>query len=268
MVGGTRAFGVGKPTPAVMGLLVLCGAVFILEVISFNFLKQTKLIEYLALTPEMVVTRFRLWQPFTYVFVHDPQNFMHVAFNGLMLWWFGVPIERELGKARFIRLFLIASAVTAGAVMLVGVGLAWLNLDVPGLSRAHWAGPTLGMSGVALAFFTAWALKNRDQVILFMFVVPMKALTMLWVSLGIEVLLILTLQAQAWPAHLSGMAFGAIWATWPRWALRERLQLWRLKRGTAARRHLALVRRPGGAGAADEDDEDEPGARNDRRTLN
>ena len=253
----------GRPTRTVTAILVLMGAVFLLEIISFNFLGLPKLIAYLALTPQVAVTKFWLWQPFTYVFVHDPQNFMHILFNGLLLWWFASPVEREVGQARFIRLFVFATAVTGGAVIATGAGLAWLDLQVPTLGRTHWVSPTLGMSGVALSFFTAWALRNREQTILFMFVLPMKAMTMLYISLGIELLLILTLQAQAWPAHLSGMAFGAIWATAPRWAMRERFELWRLRRAKKARRHLALVT-PGEEGAG----EDAGRRSGDRRYLN
>lgn len=256
--GGGNRLGMERPSRAVTGILVLCGAVFLLEIISVNFLGQLTLIRLMALTPELAVRHFHLWQPFTYVFLHDPANLFHILFNALMLWWFASPVERQLGMTRFVRLFVFAAAVTGVAVILAGVVFYWLDLQIPVFSRALWSMPTLGISGVGLAFFTIWALEHRNAQVLFMLFVPMRGITMLWVSLAIEGGLILTQTASAWPAHLAGFAFGAVYVTWPRWHLMDRWRLWRLNRMTSSRRKLVLVQPPdddddeGGGGAAGE----------------
>ncbi|HEV8324625.1 MAG TPA: rhomboid family intramembrane serine protease [Myxococcota bacterium] len=259
MTGGPQmTFGIGRPTRAVTALLILCAVFYLLELISFNFMQVGAMFEYLALTPAAVVKRFFVWQPFTYVFLHDPNHFQHIAFNGLLLWFFASPMERELGMARFVRMTIFATAVTGASVIAVGALLRWANLAVPTLSPVHWYGPTIGISGVGLAYLTAWALRNRERTILFFFVLPMRAITMLWITLGIEVVLILTQEAAAWPAHFGGMAFGAVWATAPSWALGDRLRLWRLKRGSPLRRGLKLVT-PARAPADDGGDDDGDG---------
>ena len=34
------------------------------------------------------------WQPFTYLFLHDPHGLFHILFNMLALWMFGTPVEQ------------------------------------------------------------------------------------------------------------------------------------------------------------------------------
>ena len=40
-----------------------------------------------------------LWQPVTYLFLHA--GFMHLIFNMLALWMFGVDLERRWGRTAF-----------------------------------------------------------------------------------------------------------------------------------------------------------------------
>jgi len=57
------------------------------------------------------------------------------------------------------------------------------------------------------------------------------------------------------------MAFGAVWATAPSWALRDRLRLWRLRRASPLRGNLKLVT-PARARGDDGDDDDGDGDEN------
>src|ERR1700690_3573553 len=50
--------------------------------------------EPFELVPAMVVRFPALWQPFTYLFLHDPNGFSHILINMLSLWMFGVDLEK------------------------------------------------------------------------------------------------------------------------------------------------------------------------------
>lgn len=51
---------------------------------------------------------FQLWQPITHMFMHDMSSPMHLIFNMYALWAFGSPVERILGKSRFIFFYFSA----------------------------------------------------------------------------------------------------------------------------------------------------------------
>lgn len=48
---------------------------------------------------------FRLWQPITYMFLHD--GFQHIFFNMFAVWMFGRIMEVQWGSKRFLRFYLL-----------------------------------------------------------------------------------------------------------------------------------------------------------------
>ena len=48
---------------------------------------------WFGLIPQFVIERRFLWQPVTYMFLHAPGP-THILFNMLILWMFGVELER------------------------------------------------------------------------------------------------------------------------------------------------------------------------------
>ncbi len=57
--------------------------------------------------------QFHIYQIFTYCFLHDDSSFTHVFFNMFSLFMFGAPVERHLGKWRYLFFYMIC-AVFAG----------------------------------------------------------------------------------------------------------------------------------------------------------
>jgi len=56
------------------------------------------------------------WRLITAAFLHG--SLAHIGFNMLALWWFGGPVEKYLGRARFILLYLVSGlAGSAGALI-------------------------------------------------------------------------------------------------------------------------------------------------------
>ena len=54
------------------------------------------LVDWLGLVPQDVLEKHWLWQPATYMFLHA-RTPTHVLFNMLILWMFGVELERMWG---------------------------------------------------------------------------------------------------------------------------------------------------------------------------
>src|SRR4051794_40565994 len=59
------------------------------------------LTDWLQLVPNQVL-HGEVWRLLTYAFVHDPSDFMHIAFNMLFLWWFGSDVEEIYGSREFL----------------------------------------------------------------------------------------------------------------------------------------------------------------------
>src|SRR5271154_6990519 len=59
------------------------------------------------LVPAMVVKYPAIWQPFTYMFLHDPNGFMHILLNMLSLWMFGTTLEQTWGTKRFLTYYFV-----------------------------------------------------------------------------------------------------------------------------------------------------------------
>lgn len=80
----------------------------------------------LGLTPQLVVTRFWVWQPATYMFLHG--SFTHILFNMLWLWMVGVQLDRIWGTRLFLRFCFVtgigAALFTVAAATLLPFSFA------------------------------------------------------------------------------------------------------------------------------------------------
>ena len=69
------SFGAWPMTPAVKRFLIANGVVWLVLVISVNWMDALALHDHLALTPERVYPGLELWQPFTYMWLHYTGDF-------------------------------------------------------------------------------------------------------------------------------------------------------------------------------------------------
>jgi membrane associated rhomboid family serine protease len=115
------------------------------------------------LVQAMVVRYPAIWQPFTYLFLHDPNGFMHILLNMLSLWMFGVTLEQTWGTKRFLTYYFVCG-VGAGLFVVV-TGLAFGPANVP----------VIGASGAILGLLMAFGLLFPDVELLFFFLFPIKA---------------------------------------------------------------------------------------------
>ena len=84
------SFGPGPLTPAVRFLLWANLGVWIATLVF------PRLVEWLGLVPFLVLHKYWVWQPVTYMFLHA-RNPTHILFNMLGVWMFGVELERMWG---------------------------------------------------------------------------------------------------------------------------------------------------------------------------
>src|SRR5271155_4895271 len=149
----------GFITPGVKLLVLICTGVFLVQTLVDIFLgvKASSWINHffglVALGP---VPGLRLWQPFTYIFLHG--GLLHLLMNMLFLWMFGRELELVWGKKRFLNFFFLCG---------VGAGLIEILVKVIPMSWGHMPldVPTLGASGAIFGILIANAILFPDRQI-------------------------------------------------------------------------------------------------------
>ena len=117
------SFGPGPLSPAIKVLIVTNVALFLLMWLMPAGLTQA-VQEFFGLVPAAIFESLRVWQPVTYMFLHDTNEIGHILFNMLALWMFGTELERMWGTNAFLRYYFatgIAAAITTIVVSLAAV---------------------------------------------------------------------------------------------------------------------------------------------------
>jgi membrane associated rhomboid family serine protease len=154
-------FGPGPLTPAVRVLLWSNIAMYLASLIF------PKIVDRLGLIPQYVVEKHFLWQPVTYMFLHA--SVTHILFNMLILWMFGVELERLWGTRFFSKFYAITGIGAGITTILVSM------LPIPVL-HATYGLNTVGASGALYGLLLAFALyyPNRPILMFLLFPVPAK----------------------------------------------------------------------------------------------
>jgi len=134
---------------AVKTLCIACVSVFLLQEISqfiWGAAGERFWLDWFGLVPYAVVRGFRLWQPFTYLFLHA--GILHILFNLLYLAMFGADLEHTWGSRKFYTYFFLC-----------GVGAGVINVIVKLALDPHGHGtaliPTIGASGAIYGILLA-----------------------------------------------------------------------------------------------------------------
>jgi len=195
---GGMAFGGFGMTPAVKGLLIANLAVFVLQTLTGGGIsgRLSVIGEWLSFVPGLAIYKLQVWRFFTYMFLHGSLG--HIAFNMLGLWIFGTQIEARWGQRTFLVYYFSCGL---GAAVLYGLfNLAGLGSIIP----------MLGASGAIFGILLAYGMTFPDNVILVMFILPMKAKYAVMLFGLIELLSIPHGGSVAHLAHLGGMVTGFI----------------------------------------------------------
>ena len=112
--------------------------------------------EWLDLKPSLVM-RGQVWRLLSYSFCHDRSGLLHILFNMLALYWFGVTLESMYGGREFL-LFYLAAAVFSG-VTTVALDL-YIGSDIP----------AVGASGSVMAVLMLYAIHYPRAIIRLWFI--------------------------------------------------------------------------------------------------
>ena len=186
------SFGPGPMTPAVKAIIWANIAMFVVTLFFDD------IIGYLGLAPQAVLERGWIWQIGTYMFLHAGP--MHILFNMLGVWMFGVELERLWGTTFFARYYAI-TGVGAGVTALVASLLPFDAL------QATYGAITIGASGALYGLLMAFAFYYPDRPILMflLFPIPAKYFVMI---IGAMAFLVAPGSQVSNAAHLGGLLFG------------------------------------------------------------
>jgi membrane associated rhomboid family serine protease len=141
-----------------------------------------------------------VWQLLTFQFMHA--NWGHIIGNSLAIFFFGRSVESVIGGGRFLALYF-TSGVIGGLVQI-------LFALVTGMD-----GPTVGASAGAAGLIGAFSIISWDEeftIFLYFFPLVMRGKTLLWVSLALMLVGLLTPNSGiANAAHLGGILTGVLY---------------------------------------------------------
>ncbi len=210
--------------PGVKWLLIANTAVFVH--FYFTFKELPAFWDLLGLRPSDVLTKLKVWQLATYMFMHG--GFGHILWNMLALWMFGADLEQAWGTKRFLQFYFFCG---------VGSGICVIVANYIAGTPTTW---TIGASGALFAILLAYAMMYPNRTILFGFLIPIQVK---WFVLIIGVITLLnavggSTSSVSHFAHLGGLLFAYIYMKLPRrrggfdlaGALSQRYRQWRIQR--------------------------------------
>ncbi|HAB18604.1 MAG TPA: hypothetical protein DCE44_19455 [Verrucomicrobiales bacterium] len=192
---------------------------------------RTPVEQWLALTQEGL-RRGWIWQLLTFQFLHA--GLLHLLVNLMVFWWLGHFCEGLLGPRRYL-LALFGSGAVGGLLQ----GLLMLAFPM------HFGLAVVGASAGVCGLLAIYALCERDAEIRLFFVIPMRAIWLLWLVGGISLFFTLVptpREFDAHAAHLGGLLAGIAWVKlgWhqeyqplPGTALLQRIRGWFVRRPKA-----------------------------------
>jgi membrane associated rhomboid family serine protease len=179
-------------------LLYINGIIYFLTIL-FSFGK-INLISFFGLTPESLVEEFKIWQIFTYIFMHG--SFIHLLFNMFMLWILGRELCNLWGKRFFIK-YYITTGIGAGlCVVLISYIFNTMSYKIP----------TVGSSGAIFGLLLAYGLIYKNRILYVFGLFPIKALNFVIILGAIETISLLSKPYSniSHLAHLGGILTGYV----------------------------------------------------------
>ncbi len=152
----------GPITKTVKNLMIINGAVFLIQqfigLFIPNVIESVFGLHHIGLFYE-----FKIWQPFTYMFLHG--NWLHIIFNLIALWMFAGELEQRWGSKIFLKYYMFSGI---GA----GVFISIMNFIV--YSKFGHSPITIGASGAIFGILLAYGLTWPNREVLLYFVFPIK----------------------------------------------------------------------------------------------
>jgi membrane associated rhomboid family serine protease len=175
------SFAFPKPGPALWAVMIATSVVGIVGALLATWVPGgEQLFMALAFQPERAIPQ--LWRLLTSGLLTSPEHQSHLLFSLAGIYFLGAPLEKRWGPWRFVRFYAIA--------VLVGnlFTLAFAAL-APADAQARFRpvlvfGPTAAITAIAIA----WSREFRDSTVGLFMVLPVRAKTLFWVTIGLCVL--------------------------------------------------------------------------------
>lgn len=186
----------------------------------------------------ILISEYRVWQFFTYMFLHSGGVF-HILFNMFILWMFGSELERHWGSKLFLSYYLF-SGIGAG---LLYTTFCYLYVYVFGGSHIEiMTKPVIGASGAIFGLLLAYGIIYSERIIYLMMIFPIKARHFVFLIAGIEMVTVLDSGISgpvANLAHLGGFVSGFLFLQLRKQSQRNYFK--RLKKRGFRSPHLKVV---------------------------
>jgi membrane associated rhomboid family serine protease len=143
----------------------------------------------------------KVWQLFTFQFLHSCPFPLHVLFNCLGLWFFGRPVEEVLGSRRFLKVYF-GSGLAGGALQ------ALLTWALPRHLDNAVVGASAGVCGLVAVFCSLYPMQELTTWIYF-FPIQVRAYFLLLFLGGLSLFgALIPFDGIAHGAHLGGILVG------------------------------------------------------------
>ena len=190
----SRLIGSGSTPIVTYALIASCVVLYIAQWLSGGALTNAWLLDPSAIASQP-------WRLVTSEFLHSTAFIPHLLFNMYALFIFGPPLERFLGKARYLALYLVGALGAS-----VGVVLIYQLWVVTDHASESWLGVLLGPAFAVGASGAIFALMGALLVL-------RKAmglqLTQILIVVLVNVAFGFIAPGIAWEAHLGGLGVGA-----------------------------------------------------------
>jgi len=194
-------------------LLIINIIVFVLTELSG---KRSTLFLSFGLVPSMVWSQLKIWQIFTYSFIHG--GFFHIFFNMFVLWMFGKDLENKWGTKDFLIYYFIC-----------GMGAGFITV----LFGTNSIIPIVGASGAIYGLLVSYGFTYPNRLVYLYGLFPLKVKHMV---LGLGVIAFFASMSASQSnishiTHISGMIIGLImmyfnlsWSGFKMWYFKFRLK--------------------------------------------
>ncbi len=146
---------------------------------------------------------YKPWTLVTYFFSHDIPSPLHVLFNMMGLYWFGMVVQDLIGSKRLTSLYIWGGLV-AGLVFLL------VTNYIPYFSENHHAGGLVGASGCVYAIVIGAAVLAPDYKFYMILLGPVKISYIAAVYIFISIIGTVGENAGGNIAHLGGALMGFV----------------------------------------------------------
>ncbi|MCK5169225.1 MAG: rhomboid family intramembrane serine protease [Bacteroidales bacterium] len=194
-----------KSGSALIKLIYINIAVFLAVKLIGTFITLLQLntgfsfVTWFAVPADLNNLVYKPWTIFTYMFLH--QDFMHILFNMLWLYWFGMIFLHYFDNKKLLSIYIVGG-LTGAALYILSFNIFPLFDQVLPMSYA------LGASASVIAIVITISVYAPNHTINLLFFGPVKLKYIAIVTIVLDVLSIASSNAGGHIAHLGGALFG------------------------------------------------------------